>query len=61
MILVHNLISLASMIGLLFITDELLEMKENRKVFNYNKNRSNNNIEIGVDIYNEKTKLKESN
>ena len=61
LILVHNLISLASMIGLLFITDELLEMKENGKVFNYNKNRSNNNIEIGVDIYNEKTKLKESN
>ena len=57
LILVHNLISLFSMVGLLFITDELLEMKENGRAVSL----SNNNIEIGVDIYNEKTKLKEAN
>ena len=57
LILVHNLISLSSMVGLLFITDELLEMKENGRAVSL----SNNNIEIGVDIYNEKTKLKEAN
>ena len=57
LILVHNLISLSSMVGLLFITDELLELKENGRAFSL----SNNNIEIGVDIYNEKTKLKVAN
>ena len=57
LILVHNLISLSSMVGLFFITDELLEMKENGRAVSLR----NNNIEIGVDIYNEKTKLKEAN
>jgi predicted MFS family arabinose efflux permease len=63
LILVHNLISLASMVGLFFITDDLLEMKENGKINNLkeNKNLNIDHKEIGVDIYNEKTKLKEAN
>ena len=63
LILVHNLISLASMVGLFFITDDLLEMKENGKMNNSkeNKNLIIDNKEIGIDIYNEKTKLKEAN
>ena len=63
LILVHNLISLASMVGLFFITDDLLETKENGKINNSkeNKNLNIDHKEIGVDIYNEKTKLKEAN
>ena len=62
LIFVHNIISLSTMVGILFITDELLEMKNIGKIFNFKKNKNtNNNMEIGVDIYNENTKLKEVN
>ena len=62
LIFVHNIISLFTMVGILFITDELLEMKNIGKIFNRKKNKNtNNNMEIGVDIYNENTKLKEVN
>ena len=63
LILVHNLISLSAVVGLVFITDELLEMKDIGKILDLKKNKikNENNIEIGVDIYNEKTKLKEVN
>jgi len=63
LILVHNLISLSTVVGLVFITDELLEMKDIGKILDLKKNKIKyeNNIEIGVDIYNEKTKLKEVN
>ena len=64
LILIHNLISLSAVVGLVFITDELLEMQEIGKILNLKKNKSDkneHNFEIGVDIYNEKTKLKEVN
>ena len=60
LIMIHNLISLSTIVGLIFISDEILELKENGKVVKFVKN-GNNNIEIGVDIYNEKAKLKEVN
>ena len=65
LIMIHNLISLASIVGLFFISDEILEIKDNKgKKWGFDKNKEskgNENYEIGVDIYNEKTKLKEVN
>ena len=59
--MIHNLISLSSIVGLFFVTDELLEMKDKGKKIKTEKKDENKNYEIGVDIYNEKTKLKEVN
>ena len=56
LIMFHNLISLSNIVGLFFISDEILEIKDRG-----NKKDKNKNFEIDVDIYNEKTKLKEVN
>ena len=61
LIMMHNLISLSSIVGLFFVTDEILEMKDKGKKIKTEKKDENKNYEIGVDIYNEKTKLKEVN
>ena len=60
LILMHNIISLFMMSGLLLLNDDILEMKGNKKLIEFKKNEKNN-IEVDVDIYNEKTKLKETN
>ena len=59
--MIHNLISLSTIVGLFFISDEILELKEKGKVFKIKDKETNHNYEIGVDIYNEKTNLKEVN
>ena len=61
LIMIHNLISLSTIVGLFFISDEILELKEKGKVFKIKDKETNHNYEIGVDIYNEKTNLKEVN
>ena len=61
LIMMHNLISLSSIIGLFFISDEILEIKDHkRKNLKLDKNKDKNNYEIEVDVYNEKAKLKEA-
>ena len=62
MIFINNIISLLSLLGLLIIDEELLSNRGNKKIFkcNFKKNQINNK-EIDVDIYNEKTSLKEIN
>ena len=57
MIFAHNIISLLPLLGLLLIDDEILSLKGNKKIFN-NKDKQ---VEIDVDIFNEKTTLKEIN
>ena len=58
MIFVHNVISLFSLFGLFLIDDDLLALRGNKKIFDFNRNRRQN-LEIEVDIFNEKTSLKE--
>ena len=68
LIAMHNLISIFSVVGLFALSDDIIQMKGNKKFINLNfKNNkrestiNNKNVEIGVDIYNEKSKLKEYN
>jgi predicted MFS family arabinose efflux permease len=49
MIFVHNIISLLSLFGLLFIDDELLSLKGKKKIFNCKK-ESTHSIETDVEI-----------
>ena len=58
MIFVHNVISLFSLFGLFLIDDDLLALRGNKKIFDFNRNKRQN-VEIEVDIFNEKTSLKE--
>ena len=60
MIFVNNIISLFSIFGLFLIDDELLSLRANKKLFNFKK-KQNKDFEIEVDIFNEKTSLKEIN
>ena len=63
MIFVNNIISLLSLLGLFLIDDELMALRGNKKVFNFNNKptSSNDNEEVNVDIYNEESNLREAN
>ena len=62
LILIHNLISLTNIIGVFFISDEILEIKDNKtKNLDIGRNNEKKNYEVEVDVYNEKAKLKEVN
>lgn len=59
--MIHNLISLSSIVGLFFVSDEIMEKKDKGKKIISEKKNENKNFGIGVDIYNEKTEWKEVN
>ena len=60
MIFVNNMISLLVLLGLLIIDDDLIALRGNKKIFDFNK-KQNKNDNIEVDIYNENTSLKDIN
>ena len=60
MIFVNNIISLLILLGLLIIDDDLLALRGNKKIFNFEK-KQNKKENIDVDIYNENTSLKQKN
>ena len=57
MIFTNNIIWLFSLVGLLFIDDDLINLRGNKKIFNCAKKQTYN-VDVDVDIYNENSRLK---